>query len=239
MPSRIKKYNNKVRRKVHRRKYKNARSHQSRALSYQKAPLPNRFAAKLRYSATTSINPGAVGIAGVQVFSCNGIYDPDITGVGHQPRGFDQFMTMYDHFCVVGSKITVTFFHKYGLSYTNLLVGINLKDDTTVYTNSNDYMEGRNVITATMPCVTGGTAAGLATQRKLSKAFSTRKFLGRPNPTNSQYLLGSAASNPQEQAFYHVWCAPTVSAIDDEALGINVVIDYLVIFMEPRQPSQS
>ena len=42
-------------------------------------------------------------------FVANGAFDPNLTGVGHQPRGFDQFMAGYETFTVTGSKISVNF----------------------------------------------------------------------------------------------------------------------------------
>ena len=35
--------------------------------------------------------------------------DPNHTGVGHQPLYFDQLMTIYNHYIVIGAKITVKF----------------------------------------------------------------------------------------------------------------------------------
>lgn len=44
-----------------------------------------------------------------QLCSGNSIYDPDATGVGGQPTGFDQWFAFYQHVVVLGCKITVEF----------------------------------------------------------------------------------------------------------------------------------
>lgn len=41
------------------------------------------------------------------IYRGNDCYDPNYSGTGHQPVGFDELMNMYDTFTVVGSKITV------------------------------------------------------------------------------------------------------------------------------------
>lgn len=194
---------------------------------FNKAPMPNIFATKFRYQDVVSINPGAGGTAGVHVFSANGMYDPDVTSTGHQPRGFDQLMAMYDHYVVIGAKITVEFVSP---TYDNL-VWIALRDDNTVQSDKNEYLEGRNVISALLP-------ADSSSHRRLTKTFSTRKFLGRSKPLSDSQLKGNTGGNPAEQAFFHVGMAPT-STNDEAAHNVNVRIDYLAVLIEPRQPTQS
>ena len=41
-------------------------------------------------------------------FRGNSLVDPDYTGTGHQPRGFDQWAAFYNDYKVLGSKIKIT-----------------------------------------------------------------------------------------------------------------------------------
>ncbi len=59
-----------------------------------KAPLPNSFYTKLRYTDSLTVQH-SFGNAGTYIFRANDCYDPDLTSTGHQPRGFDQFMSLY------------------------------------------------------------------------------------------------------------------------------------------------
>lgn len=211
------------------------RRKQRKMLSFTKAPIPNRFATKLRYVDWATIDPGVAGIAGVHVIKANGLYDPDFTGTGHQPRGFDQFMTMYDHFTVVGAKITVDISTGHGSSFSPLMFGIALKDTTTPFTDANDYMEGRNVVSR----IVGATStSGNANTAHLTKFFSTRKFLGRSKPLSDPQLKGNISSDPTELASFHIFVAPLAST-DESLMTINYRIEYLTVFTEPKQPSQS
>lgn len=192
--------------------------------------MPNKFATKLRYVSYADINPGA-GIPGVQIVSANGLFDPDITGVGHQPRGFDQFMLMYDHYTVVGAKITVTFSHKHDTTDYNRRIGVTLRDSFSIANDMNDYAESRTTKTRTI--------VHNATQPvTMSMTYSTRKFLGRSHPLSDPDLKGSSSSNPNEQAYFHIWNQP-YSTTDIGSVRIDYRIDYLVVFTEPKQPSQS
>lgn len=209
----------------------------NKLISFSKAPMPNNFGAKLRYAETFTIDPGTVGVAGVHVFSANGLYDPNITGVGHQPRGFDQLMTMYDHYTVVGSKITATF-STAGIAGAGgpLLVGVAVKDSDSVYTDKNDYMEGRNVVSRVLD---RSAVDNESHSLVLKKAYSTRKFLGISKPLSNSLIRGTSGANPSEQAYFHLFSAIVTGTADAPVIEVSVVIDYLVVFTEPKQPSQS
>lgn len=218
------------RKRNYRRKAKSYRK-RSNMLSFQKAPMPNRFAAKLRYASFAELNPGAGGIPGVQIVSANGLFDPDISGVGHQPRGFDQFMVMYDHYTVVGAKITARFANQHNTTDHNRRIGITLKDSYGSPADTNEYAEARNTTTSMLV----STAVGY---KQLTKAYSTRKFLGVSKPLASSLTRGSATGNPSEQAYFHLWNT-AYSGTDIGACRVDYFIDYLVVFTEPKQPAQS
>lgn len=214
-------------RKVYRRKYN--------MLSFNKAPVPNRFATKLRYVDYAEINPDVAGVAGVHVVCANGLYDPNITGVGHQPRGFDQIMPLYDHYIVIGAKITVQFMTKLATNQEAMMIGVALKDTSTVYADPNSYLEGRNIRSSVLRST---TSTGEGQMSVITKTFSCKKFLGRSHPLSDPELKGGVAGNPNEKAFFHIFAAP-FSSSDVNPLKIQYRVEYLAVFVEPKQPSQS
>jgi hypothetical protein len=60
---------------------------------------------KLTYKQRVNMG-GSAGVI-VQRFRGNDLFDPDVSGVGSQPYGFDQLMSLYGKFRVLGSKLTV------------------------------------------------------------------------------------------------------------------------------------
>jgi len=70
-------------------------------------PFPSQIKCIMRYSQVVTLNPGYALIAR-QVFRCNSIYDPDYSGLGHQPYGHDQYQSLYNQYQVLESVITMT-----------------------------------------------------------------------------------------------------------------------------------
>lgn len=96
----------------------------------------------LRYHETFSINPTVGGIPGSHVFRSNSCYDPNFTGVGHQPRGFDQIMAMYQYCAVREAQIEIWFQSTDGLP---IVLGIQADGSSGAVTRDN-MMEGRTAV---------------------------------------------------------------------------------------------
>lgn len=62
----------------------------------------------LPYYDTYALNFGTFTYA-LRQFRMNSLYDPDLTGVGHSPRGFDQFALLYSNYQVYACVCEVIF----------------------------------------------------------------------------------------------------------------------------------
>lgn len=69
--------------------------------------VPDRLRTKLKYTELFSITSTSGAII-QQKMSGNGAFDPNITGSGHQPQGFDQYSALYQRYICRGSSIKVT-----------------------------------------------------------------------------------------------------------------------------------
>ncbi len=68
--------------------------------------LPRLLRRTLRYAETFSFTTGTAGVVGtIQLMALNDIFDPNITGVGHQPYGHDQLAVWYTKYLVLGTRI--------------------------------------------------------------------------------------------------------------------------------------
>ncbi len=70
--------------------------------------LPRSYRRRLRYCETYTFTTGTAGVIGaVQAMRLNSLYDPNKTGTGHQPYGFDQLSSFYGQFLVHSCKWSV------------------------------------------------------------------------------------------------------------------------------------
>lgn len=159
------------------------------------------------------------GGAGVQQFSCNGMYDPDISGVGTQPLYFDQQMAMFNHYVVVSSTCKVT------LTDTNNRVthaALYIEDDVS---SGNDARIG-----STRPGAVSRIAnlmQGPATT--LSKSWSAKDTFGG-NPLSKSELRGNASSNPSEQSYFTLILNDI--SLGDQSYTVKYEITYRAMLSE-------
>lgn len=73
-----------------------------RALS----PFPQRYITKMKYAESISTTI-ALSNAGIYVFNLNSVYDPNRTGTGHQPQGFDQLSAIYNRYRVIACSYRI------------------------------------------------------------------------------------------------------------------------------------
>lgn len=69
--------------------------------------LGDRVKTMMLYADRFSINAGAGGAIAAYTFRLNSIFDPDFTGVGHQPMTHDQLTPLFERYCVTGCRYKV------------------------------------------------------------------------------------------------------------------------------------
>lgn len=192
--------------------------------------FPLRKRVKLPYNETVSVTSGA-GSAGVYVFSLNGLYDPNITGTGHQPSGFDQLMAFYNHYTVHSCLATVTV--RPGTSGYGGTFGLSVRGASTTVTNPSQLVEDGYLSYEALSIPAAGS---------MIRTFRIRcdigKFDGVDDVMDESSLRGDVAANPTEQTYLHLsyWNEADLTAI---FAVCNVLLEYDATFTEPRAVSQS
>lgn len=83
--------------------------------------LQQKIRTSLIYCDTKVVSPGT-GDSG-HWFNLSSIYDPDSTGVGHQPAFHDRWESLYTKYRVLSAKFYITFRPRRGLWASNVLAG--------------------------------------------------------------------------------------------------------------------
>lgn len=191
--------------------------------------FPSRLKTTLKYTEAMQLVCSA-GAYNAALYACMGMYDPRYAAGGHQPLYFDQLMTLYNHYVVLASKITVKFSNDAADSEAMRVV-LNINDDASLPTYMNTVIEqtpnSRTVI----------TAEGYDRVYTLSKTFDAEKVFG-PGFENDPNLQGDASKNPTE-AQYYCFCFQTLDEVATGTINCNFEIEYTAVFSELKDVAQS
>lgn len=84
----------------------------------------NNYTVRLTY-ADNFLHNVAYNVGSHQTFRTNSIYDPDFTGVGHQPLFRDMWASMYDYYTVLSCEYTIRMYNACAEPITYTEVGTN------------------------------------------------------------------------------------------------------------------
>lgn len=192
--------------------------------------FPPRTTRLLRYSMSSTL-ASAAGVVATYVFRANDCYDPDLTGTGHQPMGFDELMKFYDHFCVLKARLVVDFRTSTGTQGT---VCIRQDGAASPLTVIDRILEFGGLVSDAL-----GSDGGLGSRANLELGLDVARLHGLTHKTllADPTLRGDVATSPTELTYFHVviWNAAGVSF----TVNFNVVLEQLVVFTEPRDMTQS
>lgn len=236
-----------ARRRVNRRKRpvrpRKALARYRRKMPLYKLPLGGYGRSKmvrLRYVETITLNPG-LGALAQYVFNANDMRDPNATGIGHQPRGFDEAMLGYEHFTVVGSKITAAIVPQISGqvqdTQTPFVWGINVCPVSALgggVSTVDEILETKDAKGYRI----AGQNTGAGAYRKgvsMTRYFSARKFFSKKEIVASGIYRGNVSQSPAELAHFIIWGGPLDgAAVNPDAQPILVTIDYLAVLTEPK-----
>jgi len=198
--------------------------------------FPKTRLVNMRYNENFSLDAIAGGVANQQ-FRINSINDPNFTGVGHQPLGHDEWALYYNHYVVIGAKMTATFLSTEIGTPTGLRAcGIYLSEVTGVVpTNVIDMIEnGKSKWKYLSPVGQSGQS-----KTTITNTFSAKSFFSVTNISdNVNRIGGNFGTNPFEDAIMNVWTGNPGTG-DPNALVVDIVIDFVVICSEPKTLGRS
>lgn len=155
--------------------------------------------------------------SGTYFMSCNGMYDPDITGTGGQLLYFDQLMELYNHY-----QVTSSFAEFQPITGSAVVMALFIDDDQNI--SGDAFVCGARPGAKIMNL--GAVESRTPTMRH---AWSCRKTFG-PNVINNFVYMGNVTSNPGEQSYYVVRVHDL--SLTSYTLNVRVKITFNAVFTE-------
>jgi len=201
-----------------------------------KVGFPRTTMVKLRYVDSFDLNAGVATLA-YHSMRANSCFDPNRTGIGHQPMNFDLWSSLYNHYVVVGSKIRCVFNPSSSTLQGGWVFGCTLADDHTQTTDPTTLMEQG----LTKYKIRDGVVQHSGQAAAVTCCYSAKKFYNIKNIQDNLLRLGaSIVANPSEEACFNIFSGPIPGSATDQALVyVTVIIDYIVLFSEPKEQVQS
>lgn len=184
--------------------------------------FPKQMIMKHRYSELIPLTSTG-GSPSQYLFSCNGMFDPNITGTGHQPYYFDQMAALYNHYLVIGSKCKFQLSPQVN-SHGPIAVTVYVNDDTSRGNNNPalqaEYQSARFLMS--------GETVTNSIKRTLK--WSAKKTFGGSVMANTE-LQGTSGANPTEQSYFNIdFVAADLTSTVSCVLWVE--IEYIAIWKE-------
>jgi len=207
--------------------------------------FPSTKTVALRYLDNFTLDASATGSA-VHVFSINSIYDPNVSGVGHQPMFHDNYQSIYGSYRVNYATITVVPLatHVVNTTTANQVDGTNigdnffynanqrgcrlwiLRDESTIDypTNVDTLIEegNQNLVWRYCPQNTSQKMPILRSSGWPHKVLSTDR--------KDDTLQSVFGSNPAKQCYFVVGCSSIGGSANPDVLIFQCIITYNVTF---------
>jgi len=188
-------------------------------------PVPvNNSVVTLAYAQMFVLTEPTLGTGAIYTFSLTGPYDPNITGVGLQPAGFDPMMLTYQNYRVLGTRVQISFANTLN---TTAVVGCQPSNSNALPSTLASWLIDPNGFSMTLGGIGGGKG-----MRVFDKTYDMPNLF---HVSKASYLAdldysGSAIANPVRQMYLMLWIRGiSVASVVD----MVVKISYRISFFNP------
>lgn len=198
---------------------------------------PKTMYCELKYVQTCTLTP-STGSMGIHRFRANSIYDPDLTGTGHQPMFRDQMADLYNHYIVLGSTMEAVIWTEDITTHYVSVVGISQVDDAVTTLTSVIQLLEQN--TTRYKLMRNSALSGEKTMVKCRSNWSCKKWFGLKDPIDDKGEYGAAmTASPTDEALFLIFANYPDMTTEVPPLKCLVTIKYFVQLSEPKEVAQS
>ena len=198
--------------------------------------FPDSRLTRHRYCDNINLYQALPGTPEFYLFGANNGYDPDHSGTGHQPMGWDEMAAVYGTYAVVGSKITVrcspvAFFTGAGTGTPSTVpypfyFGI-FRDDNDAALYNLEAL--REQATSTWAITT------LTSPRRRSCKYSAKRQYG----SNWQDESASTLLQPPRRHLFDIWICCAETGEGHGTCAIEVTLEFIVLWTNRKEMGQS
>ena len=220
-----------------------------------KLAFPQQLKTKLRYVVRKEFDLTSGNIV-TGTMRANDLFDPEYVLGGHQPRGFDEMMAVYQTFTVTGSTCSASFMYEGYLGPSESQNGALVQ----TIAGSTQPLPGATPALPPVACgihkgmeqLSPGSAADQMEKDRTKWRFLTpdsgvaqvrtslqcSDFFGKKSLIGAEGYSGDAAKSPAEQIFYEVWAG----RLDNNTnmsnaivrVPVYIVVEYQCVFTDPK-----
>lgn len=220
------------------RKYRGRTSGEPALIPLQRNVLqtgfPNQVKVRLKYVDTILLTSN-VGAPSSHTFRMNSLFDPDLTGTGHQPYGFDQWSPLYTTYTVVGAKLRADWSP---VSQSDITAVRGPWNVLTVTDDDGSISSTNPTLNMELPRCDSkilGDKQGAHNVVTTYATYSPLKDLGiSPNDDVLNTLM---STNPGRVWF--ATCSMNDISTNSSQLQLKVTIEFMVVFKNVRNQGQS
>lgn len=192
----------------------------NRALS----PFAQRYITKMKYADVASLSSLN---SWTYSFNLNSIFDPNRTGIGHQPYGFDQLSSLYNRYRVISCKYIINAYH----GVNPIRYGCIVSNDAPAISSGSELAENPRAQTRVQ--LPGGNTT------MIRGVAYIPSIVGR---TKAQYMAddrfqSQVSGSPAELSLLTIYGASMIDTPSD--MFVSVTLEYTVEFFDAIPLDQS
>lgn len=200
--------------------------------------FPSSQDVTLKYCETVAVNPGAAGSMGTYAMRTNSLFDPNLTGSGHQPMGRDAWAGIYSRYVVKSSRCIVTFTVASAATDAPTAFGLLVHEtgSLSAVVSSTLMEQGRSVYRV----ASCSSASSSNYPVRLYLEFDAKKWFGIKDITDNSDTFGAVVgSNPSQAPCFVAWIQDLATGADLPVMYVTFEIEYDTHFTCPMEQAAS
>ncbi len=190
---------------------------------YRGLGMPDAFETTLMY-ASNGFHFASSATPAAQVFAANSVFDPDVTGTGHQPHYFDQLAAIYTEYTVLEFRAEMSISNQ---STTIPANWVYLVSDSDSSSASVESLTESQYATSGIIAATGSGPASLTVR---TPPVSIVKLSGHGQAIRNDTVLSAIVSLNPADLIYFIFKMSDTSGVSSMNCYVNFKLFFRTVF---------